>query len=67
MKPLRKLILFATGILALVNLVGLFLDVLTLSWRAMPWKLLHVAGWAAICVYMIILDRRGAASPPEKS
>ena len=62
MKILRKIILFVSGILALVNLVGVFLDVVTLHWLAIPWKLLHVAGWAAVCVFMILLDRRGAWS-----
>ena len=67
MKILRKVILFASGILALVNLVGVFLDAVTLHWRSIPWALLRVAGWTAVCVYLIRLDRRDAGASSGKS
>jgi hypothetical protein len=66
MKPLRKLLIFVIGILALVDLVGVFLDVLLLHWRSIPWALLKTAFWAACCVTLIIVDRRGIAPAPEK-
>ncbi|MDD5630278.1 MAG: hypothetical protein PHU21_14525 [Elusimicrobia bacterium] len=65
MKIFRRIIMFATGILALVNLVGVVLVVMTRNWGALPWALLRLAIWAGICVYLIRLDRRAAAPPPE--
>lgn len=68
MKLVRKLLVFSTGILALVDLVGVFLDVLILHWRSVPWALLKAAFWAAACVYLVILDRRaGGAAAPQTS
>ena len=67
MKIIRKIILFVSGILALRYLVGVFLDMVTFHWRAIPWALLQMAGWTAVCVYLILLDRQGAAPSSEGS
>ncbi|MCX5795928.1 MAG: hypothetical protein NTY77_10570 [Elusimicrobia bacterium] len=66
MRLLRKIMLFACGVLALINLVGLVLDLVTLHWLGAGWALLRAAGWAAVCVYLIRLDRRVSAPPPEE-
>ena len=65
MKLLRKIILFASGALALVNLVGVLLHLVTFHWGAIPMALLRLAGWTAVCVFMIRLERGGAASAPK--
>jgi len=65
MKLLRKILLFASGAFALLNLAGALLDLVTLHWVAAGWALLRAAGWTAVCVYLIRLDRRAAAAAAE--
>jgi hypothetical protein len=66
MKLLRKIILFASGALALVNLAGLLLHLATFHLAGALWSLLRAAGWGAVCVYMIRLERSAAASSSGK-
>ena len=62
MKLLRKVILFVSGALALINLVGLLLHLVTFHLVGALWSLLRVAGWSAVCVYLIRLERSAASS-----
>jgi len=63
MRLLRKAMLLASGILALIYLVGLFLAVVTLRWSVLPGTLLRLALWTALCVYLIRRERRQVAPP----
>ena len=66
MKLLRKIILFVSGAFALINLVGLLLHLVTFHLGGALWSLLGAAGWTAVCVYMIRLERSAAASSSGK-
>lgn len=66
MRIIRKILVFLTGVLALVNLVGAFLDVIILHWRSVPWALVRTAIWAGLCIYLVVLDRRDSAPASEE-
>jgi hypothetical protein len=63
MKVLRRILLFVSGILALIDLGSVFLAVVTLGWGSIPWRLLKLAFWAALCVYLINQERIGGPAP----
>ena len=63
MKIFRKVVLYAAGFFALINLAGLIMTMAALRWSAVPWAILRLAIWVGICLYLIYLDRRSAPPP----
>jgi O-antigen/teichoic acid export membrane protein len=63
MRTLRKLLMYASAVFALINLVGVVLALLTLNWAGAGWSLLRAAGWTAVCVYLLRLEKN--AAPPS--
>ena len=62
MRILRKVVMYASAVFSVINLVGVVLELLTLSLTGALWALLRAAGWAAVCVYMLRLEKN--AAPP---
>jgi uncharacterized membrane protein YccC len=62
MKLIRRIILFVCGAFALIDLGGVLLHLVTFHWVKALWALLYAAGWGAVCVYMIRLERNSTAS-----
>lgn len=64
MKILRMIMLIGTGLLALVQVVGLVLHVAAAEYQAIPWTLVRLAVWGGLCWYVYGLIKKDAAAPP---